>query len=717
MILTLYKTGFKPEANGVFENLSTYLESLDAVYSNLDFMYVKPALETSIKISGNPKSMLKSFDYAVLQDGSNVYYYYVDSVKWKAQETAELGLSLDTLNTFFQSIFPNLSPNSRITRKFKDRWLVLSDSVYPQIDDYKESLSQPELYRTSPSEIVGEDENHWYLIYKTDYENLSEQQLKTAPVSCYCVCEKELSTLTGSSDDVSIPADGFFGGTWYSLNEPGDKLELWTGTDKVTSATVSNSSMVFWTIESNAITLYTGNYGMASGAIRVVFTKNTGTKIKFTKAKNYYRQSSTLPSINIGVSTDVSDINTYVGINNMTSWNNPVFINAGSSAANVMDFKTWYEGNKANTTLIKVIELPYAPFECEMNGSSVVVPDGWEVVNNMFHLTTATEFKSTLSEKIPHRIPTAPTKADVNVNADRNDKWETKLYNSNYRMNKLVYDNASWSDKPETVTPLNLGTDMGITFHFSTSMDNSMLFEIDSKNRFQDTDYGDLITSNRSTEIPFYSNEYLNYLRYGKAVDEKNAQRAIAQSVLGGGGTIVSTAASSIFGFSQLKSIGGRFVGNVASAVTSVTSTALSIMATAQKAREEINAKIDAYTHQSSNVSSSNDLSIFKVYGKNKLMHVEYKPLPEVQSALGDYFYRFGYECDDRLATMSSSRYWFDYYAIEPEWKDNLIFEEFKDDIEARLRAGFVRFHYHNGYDLGFTKENWENALVDWSSK
>lgn len=718
MILNCFKTEFKPEDNGIYDNITDYLDA-KLVFSDFTFKFVKPELETSIKITGNFNSYpTKFFDYVALSEGlnSHVYYYYVTNFKWLSSDTIKVELTMDTLNSFYEEILGNLDTrNSKVSRRLKDRWQILSGKVYPKIDNFPESITQPTLYRTSDAEVVGGDEKHWYLVYKTDYENLSEQQLKTAPVSCYAFYEEPLKTISATAGEVTIPADSFYGANWFSLNEPGDSATLIQADGTEINVVLKQNSMLFWTVESNKINFYSAIYS-GTTSIGVNFTLTECVKIKFTKAKNYFKQSSVLPTINLGYSTKVADINNFVNIKNSTSWDDPVFINAGSTSADVMSFKVWFESNKTNSTLIKILELPYAPFNLEKNGDSVLIPAGWEVVNNAFHLTTATEFKSALTA-VEHWVPKSPEKKDIDVNANRVNKWETKLYNSAYKMNKLVYDDQSWSDRPENVNPLNLAEAMAINFNFSTSMDNSMLFTIESKNNFLETDYGDVITCNRSTEIPFYTNEYLNYLRFGKKIDEKNANRAIAQTLLSGIGSTIGSSGSAALGFSQLKSgaLGTPFT--IATSVISAASTIVSTIFTAQKAREEIDAKIDNYTHQASGISSSNDLSIFKVYGKNKLLNLHYRALPTIESALGDYFYRFGYECDEPLGAnflTDNVRFYFNYFALDPKWKDDSIFDDFRQDIEARMKAGFVIFWNHAGYDLNFTKENWEETLIRW---
>ena len=240
-----------------------------------------------------------------------------------------------------------------------------------------------------------------------------------------------------------------------------------------------------------------------------------------------------------------------------------------------------------------------------------------------------------------------------------------------------------------------------------------MGFKFNSTERL-DTDYGNWLISSRTTEVPYYTNEYLNYLRYGKAVDERNRDYAIASSVFGG-----STSASLAFALKgAFTGAGFGTAGAIIGGSIGLISAGIAVGATVSKAQDTINARIDQYTHQSSKISSSNDLSIFRKYGKNKLLQVEYEPTKELQNSIGRFFHLYGYACDEYGVPNWHTRSWSDYFVIEPQWWQTAMIQQYLADITTRMKAGFRVLHRVNisgeplHYDFDARYENWERSLL-----
>lgn len=155
-------------------------------------------------------------------------------------------------------------------------------------------------------------------------------------------------------------------------------------------------------------------------------------------------------------------------------------------------------------------------------------------------------------------------------------------------------------------------------------------------------------------------------------------------------------------------------IGGGVGLVSGIIATASSIA----RANDQINSKIDQYTHQASSVSSSNDLSVFKKYGKNKLLQVEYQPTKELRDSIGRYFNLYGYSCDEYGVPNWNTRVWSEYYVMEPDFWMSYIEKDYEDDIAARMKAGFrllhrVNTHEQSGlYDFESEHENWERSLI-----
>lgn len=213
-----------------------------------------------------------------------------------------------------------------------------------------------------------------------------------------------------------------------------------------------------------------------------------------------------------------------------------------------------------------------------------------------------------------------------------------------------------------------------MNYAVSDGLDNGLLFKVNTAFD-QDTDFGNYLICSKNTDIPYYTNDYLNYIRFGKAVDEKAAGLNIASSVVSGVGSAASTVASFAFSGATVGSAGGPFgagAGAVLGAIVGLATTAMSVAKTCSTAYDTINSKIDAYTHQASSVNGTSDLSLFKIYGGNKLINMLYQPYPEIKQMLYDYFRLYGY-ADDEYAIPTSTRRWVDYFKCEPAFSGDMI--------------------------------------------
>ena len=202
MNLTFYNTGFRPEYNGVYEDIETYLNTLTPTYST-EYKWIEPALNVVIKIDASSHQFdnRNIGNFVRATDGTNIWYYFVMNCQWRGKETLLLELGLDSLNTFWKEL--KFSKESHITRRYKDRFINnRRGQALPVVDAYPEDIHTPPQIRKT-KEVVGDTEK-WYLIYKTDYVQTSE--LSENPVSCYTCAETKQSIVTQNVGTVSWTA-------------------------------------------------------------------------------------------------------------------------------------------------------------------------------------------------------------------------------------------------------------------------------------------------------------------------------------------------------------------------------------------------------------------------------------------------------------------------------------------------------------------------------
>ena len=696
MNIKLYKTDLRPDLNEVFDDIALFLADLQPEHQWPNVKYTKPELDIMIKLPlDGAYNHLGQFDYCDLFDeqANKHYYYYILNTNWKAKQTLQLQLSMDTLNTFWQEIKAGLGPNTHVTRRYFDRWKKVGAKAYPLIDKRPEDISAPPMVQIAKPKVVGSDE-HWTLVYMTEYSD--KQSLSENPTTCLALPEK-VHKLSGSVSNVLTPTS-FPNGTAVCLDYAHNP-------NAVISHGVINfelKSNVDWAMlyfSTNTITLlrHDGNGE----------TINDIPSVSINKTNVVYKQPS-------GYTTSAP--------HQYWQWNDPVYF----TAAQLNTFKAWYKQFKTDPRLIKIIELPYAPFDYTETDGIFNVPNGWKADSyGALRLIDAdkADFKSSVAS-FGNLAPEPFVIADV-INEEgilkkaNPEEYETKLWNSSYYSLKYVYDGSAKPIKLEEFEHLATPDySLSIDFNSSTGMDNSIGFQFKCGEQL-DSDFGDWLISNRTTEVPYYTNEYLNYLRYGKAVDERNKAYSIASTVVGGLGSTAQTSASLAFAINGAALRGltggvGAMIGGGVGLVSGIIATASSIA----RANDQINSKIDQYTHQASSVSSSNDLSVFKKYGKNKLLQVEYQPTKELRDSIGRYFNLYGYSCDEYGVPNWNTRIWSEYYVMEPDFWMSYIEKDYEDDIAARMKAGFRLLHRVNTsdqsglYDFDSEYENFERSLI-----
>lgn len=695
MNIKLYKTNLRPELNEVFDDIALFLNDLQPKHQWANVKYTKPELDIMIKLPlDGAYNHLGQFDYCDLFDeqANKHYYYYILNTNWKAKQTLQLQLSMDTLNTFWQDIKATLGPNTHVTRRYFDRWKKVGAKAYPLIDKHPEEISAPPMVQIAKPKVVGSDE-HWTLVYMTEYADA--QSLSENPTTCLALPEKA-HKISGSASNVLTPAS--------FPNKTAVCLDYAHNPHAVISRGIINfelKSNVDWAMlyfSTNTITLlrHDGNGE----------TIDDIPSVSINKTNVVYKQPS---------SYTTSSPHEY------WQWDNPVYF----TTSQLNPFKAWYKQFKTDPRLIKIIELPYAPFDYTETDGIFNIPNGWQVGSyGALRLTDAdkADFKSSVvsyDNLAPEPFIIADVVNEQGIQKKANpEEYETKLWNSSYYSLKYIYDGGYHAVKLEEFEHLAVPNySLNVNFNSSTGMDNSIAFEFKCSEQL-DTDFGDWLISNRTTEVPYYTNEYLNYLRYGKAVDERNKAYSIASTVVGGIGSTVSTGASLAFAITGAGAASGGIIGAAIGGTIGLASTIIATSSSIDKANSQINSKIDQYTHQSSSIQASNDLSIFKKYGKNKLLQVEYQPTKELRDSIGRYFHLYGYSCDEYGIPNWNTRVWSDYYAMEPDFFMSYVEKDYEADISARMKAGFRLLHRVNlsdrsgVYDFDSEYENFERSLI-----
>ena len=696
-MLTLYKnTRLRQSQNARYEGLESYLAGFQAAQF-ADFQYVKPALETYVKIQTDGWMRDKAWDYCKVTNGDgNVYYYYVARHRWVSENALGLTLAMDTVNTFWDSL--TFTSRTHITRRFKNRFNVIhqgsSDTLVPIVDKFSEDIPNPPMYRTSISTIG--DKHLWYIVQRTDYKNASD--VSENPVSTYLLTDERLSY---ENTPITIDKTTMDQSRTYLL-EPSSRERT------ITMRTSSGGSVVYKISFTSMWKVAYFYYSQKHGCINVKAIKtsdntvqwlNNVTSIELTKVEHVFRQRS-----------DFNPLDNYPSeMNQNFDYDDIIYYYSSEESSSVPAFDDWYRANKTDTNLVKISCLPYCPVEL----SSLKINSDYQVFNYGIKLINPNiEYRSLITADVIALEGFDKAKA-VKLAQNYDLKYESKRYNSSYHTLKYVYDNNQVAFNLEDFNTFRTGSNnsesLDLTFYYNKEMSNSMAFRFDANYSYS-TDYGEWLVCNKSLDVPYFTNEYLNYLRYGKAVDERNAGFSTVGTLLSGVSTGIGSTASAVAAGSIAKLAAGPigWVTGAVGAASAIWGGVSSIV----KTRDSINAKMDAYTHQASQVNGTSDLSIFKAYGDNKLLKVVYDPPEELLTPILDYFRLFGYSTDEYAVPDLSTRHYSDYIMMEPDFAEDSIDSDYLDDIKARCQAGLRVYHYHDGYDLDCLYENWEEDLL-----
>ena len=705
--LKLYATDIDPARNMIVEDIQNYLSRLSSKNVG-DVMFIKPGLEVQIRIPWDQEHSWNSsgFNYArATIPGENntnqILYYYITEGHWCAEKTVELTLKLDTINTYWSVINDKFTSDTHITRQHQDRF-------YPngmrKIDKFDEGIV-PVTYlqtRTSVKDHSDHWPDKWYLIYKSDSTE------SNSGVSCYACSQGNIPCIQGQSAGTTRWTNTqFSAGYFYYLIEESDvngaEIGVQYYANPYTYVTTSAAKPIIkMYLDSNGY-IQVRRYNV-DGTADTGYPYNVALSwVDFTKSRRMYR--GTTDTIQLSQIRAMTKLNIQAG--NIGT----LYVNSFNSL------------DRTDPLLIKIIQLPYAPFEIAYTTVGVYeyinVPAGWEYDNGTGMLKLGTNvmyvnFDQTLAPQslsdVAYRTITPSTTDLPNISN------ESKLWNSTFNKTKFSYDSYSWVFAPEDIYVTNPSATLTnppllrVLFRQSNDINSNCGFKFvyngNSAGGLQQmrTDYGEYMMCDRNNEMPLFNNEYLNYLKYGKQYADKATATTLTstwlQSLLSIGGGL---AAGAIFGSAPGALIGAA-VGAISGISSAITTTVKTIDAQQQKEWE--------LQHQITNISSNNDVNLFDWYNDNELQVLNYTPSTEMKDLLWKLFFRGGYACDTYAMPNIHTRYRFNFVQCEPVFslRNNTIYKEYLDDIKAHFRAGVTIFHHQSdGWDFNYTYENWEN--------
>lgn len=381
--------------------------------------------------------------------------------------------------------------------------------------------------------------------------------------------------------------------------------------------------------------------------------------------------------------------------------------------------------DRTNTKIIKIIALPYAPFNYSFitplasTLAMLETPSEWELSSfENPDETTISAFKlkeanTSISSSFTWKEVSSPISnvfvvenfEDFSWNEEtlRNDNYEGKIYHSDFYILKFVYDSFNLSIPLQNIDTNALAQTsfsyMSFTFTPTTTINSKFMFSIDNlsygNNGCEDYDF--VAPCARNNEEVLYNNSYITYLRTGYNYDVKSINNSNVASRFSAGA-----------GIAKLFTEG-------ASAALSLSTNFVSTWAQTENRQNSLEKNLTTLQSQTTSVRDSNDIDLLRAYSDNRAKMVVYKPISELQEMLNDLFYYYGYKEKAIGVPNLNSRYRFNYIEadIELDYECNMD-NNILDTLIKKWNEGITFLHEHNGsYDIEQVKENLEVSIIE----
>ena len=698
--IALYKTNITPEKNCKVDDLGYYLITCESEIIS-DFQYKTIKLDDTIKLNMSQNNT-PNFPYnylAIKRDNeTKIYYYFIINSNWRSENTVELQISLDTINTFWDEL--SWTAKTNITRQHKDRFLQKARDTSGTtrfqriIDDYDEGIS-PVKFLTSKKQMNDNNKPdiNWYLIYKSNPDAATSLDCLlcvdgdfTIPVLMNGLNPAALSLnstyyIDGADGDIVYTTRNG-NATTIGLNQTYKALYInkdSTGTVKVIGVAADEQNNKELDSFDDYFDVGTRRLHNNSANLRTIPRQNTTPAfLSYDNLINDY---------------EVLDIN-YIGQNK------------------VRQFK---DVDRTDTKLVKIVKMPYAPFETLDEFQWRVVFDNTKLpFLRLAELDT--DFLTQINQDTFSELQRTLTNDYIDSKPAHDITMESKLYNSNFYGIKYYYDNFEKEFLLERYKPKSTNTQniyATIKFKQSNNISSNSLFDFELTNATynEPSIYSRYMMVNRSQELAIYNNDYLNYIRNGYNYDKKlKASQNQANWV---GFTLSTIGATASF----VSSIwtGGAGVAAGISFATSAVASLTNTIVTQQQSEASLAQKLEDENRKASSVSNMDDTNLLAYYNGNRLISTREQCTEAMKKAIYNLFRLTGYSCNDYQIPSFNTREFYNFVQCkavfdESGWKYG---QDFLNDIKSRFETGITVYHkVDNNYDWNQEKENFESWLA-----
>lgn len=655
------------------------------------------------------------YNYAVYDLGNaNLWYYFIRSIKWVANNTILLEMHLDALTTFGRNLLDSLTKRTMTIREHRSRFeeeefdpTNKNAALTNIIDNVSESFTPPK-FRISNIAILQSDkrleELQWYLVYKTRDDISTENA--TNPVSCFLYPSGSLIRIReGHNVPITFSYSDFEEGKHYIfMLADNPAILLGCSWGYTINPTFSGLGVDFVNdgAKLNVYSISADSSGNVTENLVSAKLISESPSVIFERA-NAYRKLSYFSSMDDIYKQDF----VFLGIQSPNVyWNNSI--------------------DYSDSKLIKVINLPYCPVDHVFNSREEFSLPYWHydyltgllksdsVTNEMGESDLTTYDLSIYAVKMPFSNFASMTWETL-INTARSIQ-DPKLFCSDFYDFKFSYDIFSYDLKLENVY-FTMHQSPNVSFHFkpTNTINGNLLFTLTLNNaQVQlENDYP-VIASTRNNEMPLFNNNFVNYIRSGynydkksKAVESEARWVGFAISTIG---TIASAAVGGPVGMASAVVTGASAVGQLVSAISGQA-----------QSDNDMASKLSQLKLQASNISSCDDQDLLRHYNGNRLRGFVYAARSNILSMADDLFYYYGYATNRQKIPDYKTRLWFNFVQCSPDFDlsaNGANFNQCIEEVTQKFKDGVTIFHPVKlndaiYYDLAQDKENWETWIYN----
>lgn len=551
----------------------------------------------------------------------------------------------------------------------------------------------------------------WYLLYRNQNDPDPDDLLN--PVECYLIPSDEINVsasdiVAGRLNASSLQLSYYY---YVSLDEPTQTMTLDNGT-VLTAAAGANKGIVC----------------LKRNSDNTITVEHFEGQTNFSKVEAWtckYVTLNTLPmnykySLTKATTNSFYDLDVAIAAMSGDSWTNTL-------TPSVLDDITKLD--KADPKNIKLIKLPYSPYEFTITSSKIDVTNDskWDYLaldqanNRKIFLLKLNDLNTDLHSTLnPSSNPLTnlemsaftPSVNDLRQGAE----YESKLFNSEFYRGTYVYDSFQFAIQLEKcdINEYYIYQDMTIYFDMTKTINSKFMFTFASyKLRNATESYAKYMPIARNNEEVLYNVPYINYVKTGFNYDIKSKNLSNASNWIGAGLSTAGVVASLALPTAPLKALG------VITSLISMAMTAKSAITSTIQNEQSIERKLKESSMQTASVAGSDDVDLMSIYAENRLKYLVYEPTPIMKEMLYNLFFYAGYASNRLGKPVHNTRVNFDYLECDASIeKIANIPDDCLNELINSFKYGVTYIHKSSRtsilskWDFEQKYENWEVSLL-----